>query len=78
MIAALERTMTQGEIRKQTGISQPFISDLKRGHRRDLRLEKGFPLYVLYAERVLNRRLALVPVQAAQRRKPTQAARRCA
>lgn len=64
VIAALQQkaSMSQTAIGEYVGVSQPFISNILAGRRVTMKLEEGFRLFNLYAERVLKKRLALVRI----------------
>jgi transcriptional regulator with XRE-family HTH domain len=78
MVAALQQHgLTQTEIGLHIGLSQEFVSNLKTGIAASIRLKEGLRLLSLYAERVLGRELALVPVRGKAKARRPQAARRC-
>lgn len=79
MVCALQEVcgLTQTEIGLHVGLSQNAISDIKRGRTASIQLRHGLRLLSLYAERVLGRELALVPVRGKAKARRPQAARRC-
>jgi transcriptional regulator with XRE-family HTH domain len=70
-LAALQQKagMSQTAIGEQVGISQPFISNILAGKRTTMKLEEGFRLFNLYAERVLKKRMALVRIGGKRNRR---------
>ena len=69
MIETLQRRchMTQGQIGREVGLSQNFLSNVKNGKRASIQYEPGLKLFGLYARRVLGRKLALVQTQKERR-----------
>ena len=58
--ALMKAGMRQHQIGAKTGISQPFLSNLRRKHRASIEFDAGLKLYSLYAERVLDKAVRLV------------------
>ena len=69
IIDALMRSgLRQHQIGAKTGISQPFLSNLRRGHRASIEFDAGLRLYSLYASTVLRKELRLVVLTKAAKK----------
>lgn len=65
--ALKKKGVTQTNIEAKTGISQNFISDLFLNKRTSLKFESGVKLYAMYAEIVLRKKIALLPIKTSGR-----------
>lgn len=61
--ALMKSGLRQHEIGANTGISQPFLSNLRRKHRASIEFSAGLRLYALYASTILRKELVLVAVK---------------